>query len=35
DFTVLSNDPFTIDPAQLHLLDIKKTVINGQIVYEK
>ncbi|WP_428977151.1 hypothetical protein, partial [Bacillus anthracis] len=23
------------DPAQLHLLEIKKTVINGQIVYEK
>ncbi|AFI29488.1 amidohydrolase [Bacillus sp. JS] len=35
DFTVLSGDPFSIDPAQLHLLDIKKTVINGQIVYEK
>ncbi|WMW44401.1 amidohydrolase [Bacillus subtilis] len=35
DFTVLSGDPFAIDPAQLHLLDIKKTVINGQIVYEK
>ncbi|MFH0346867.1 amidohydrolase [Bacillus vallismortis] len=35
DFTVLSDDPFVIDPAQLHLLDIKKTVINGQIVYEK
>ncbi|MDO3661167.1 amidohydrolase [Bacillus sp. C28GYM-DRY-1] len=35
DFTVLSEDPFTIDPAKLHLLDIEKTVINGQIVYEK
>ncbi|MCY9429854.1 hypothetical protein MOF37_10850, partial [Bacillus spizizenii] len=34
-FTVLSADPFTIDPVKLHLLDIEKTVINGQIVYEK
>ncbi|MEC2184653.1 amidohydrolase [Bacillus spizizenii] len=35
DFTVLCEDPFAIDPVKLHLLDIEKTVINGQIVYEK
>ncbi|MEC1777128.1 amidohydrolase [Bacillus mojavensis] len=34
DFTILSEDPFTTDPKQLHLLKIEKTVINGQIVYE-
>ncbi|MBT2574095.1 amidohydrolase [Bacillus sp. ISL-51] len=35
DFTILSGDPFTVDPKRLHELKAVKTVVSGQIVYEK
>ncbi|WP_139693249.1 amidohydrolase [Sporolactobacillus terrae] len=35
DFTVLDQDPFTVDPADLRALTIRKTIVNEQIVYER
>ena len=35
DFVVLDRDPFQIPVTQLHQVVVTKTVINGEIVYEK
>ncbi|WP_280146321.1 amidohydrolase [Bacillus amyloliquefaciens] len=35
DFTILSGDPFKMDPKSLHKLEAVKTVVGGRIVYEK
>lgn len=35
DFTILSGDPFAAEPEHLHRLKVEKTVVGGQIVYEK
>ncbi|MCO7127157.1 amidohydrolase [Sporolactobacillus shoreicorticis] len=35
DFTVLDQDPFFIDPADLRSIIIRKTIVNERIVFEK
>lgn len=35
DFTVLDQDPFSLDPADLRNISVHKTIVNERIVFEK
>ena len=35
DFTVLSHDPSTIDPAQIPSVNVHFTIVNGKVVYKR
>ncbi|WP_058307093.1 amidohydrolase [Gracilibacillus massiliensis] len=35
DFTILEEDLFKIDPDKFHQVDVKTTIVNGEIMYQK
>ncbi|SHN05488.1 amidohydrolase [Gracilibacillus kekensis] len=35
DFTILEEDLFQVDPDKFHQVDVKTTVVNGEIMYQK